>query len=368
MVAYRSQERAMDRKCPRVSLVVFPECDPSILFGVFDTLWAAGQFWDTFKGLPPGAPLFEPRLVAAEKGEIRMATGVSIVAQDGIADVPDTDIVFIPNVIIGSAQELRNLDRSLLAWIRKAYENGSHIYSACAGSLVLAEAGLLDDGEATTHWGYANLFRQEYPKVKLHPERILVQTGDQQRIVSGGGASSWQDLALFMVMKHAGPEEAMRLSKIFLYQWHRDGQLPYSCMMQNVTHQDRVIGEQQVWIAENYARPNLVTELVRRSGLPERTFNRRFKAATGFTPIAYVQALRVEEAKQMLETSDLSVEQVAREVGYDDNAYFRHLFRRLCGVTPADYRRKLQFPPSVKQAMGHGTIAAGDSSEAAQRI
>lgn len=341
----------MDRKRPRVSLVVFPECDPSIVFGVFDTLWAAGRFWDTLKGLPPGEPLFEPRLVAAEKGEIRMVTGISIVAQDGIADVPETDVVFIPNVMVNTSEDLRRLDRRLLAWIRTAYENGASIYSACAGSLALAETGLLDGCEATTHWGYSKLFRDEFPNVKLHPDRILVQTGDQQRIVSGGGASSWQDLALFMVMKHAGPEEAMRLSKIFLYQWHRDGQLPYACMLQNVTHSDRIISEQQIWIAEHYKQANLVTELVRRSGVPERTFNRRFKAATGYTPIAYVQALRIEEAKQMLETSDLPVEQVAREVGYDDNAYFRHLFRRLCGVTPADYRRKLQFPPAIKQAM-----------------
>lgn len=354
----------MDRKRPRVSLVVFPECDPSIIYGVFDTLWAAGRFWDTIKGLPPGEPLFEPRLVAAEKGEMRMITGVSIVAQDAIDDVAETDAVFVPNVMVSSAEDLRRLDRRLLAWIKKAYENGAAVYSACAGSLVLAEAGLLDGHGATTHWCYSKLFREEYPNVTLHPERILVQTGDQQRIVCGGGASSWQDLALFMVMKHVGPEEAMRLSKIFLYQWHRDGQLPYACMLQNVAHSDRVISEQQVWIAENYKQPNLVTELVKRSGLPERTFNRRFKAATGYTPIAYIQALRIEEAKQMLETSDLPVEQVAREIGYDDNAYFRHLFRRLCGVTPADYRRKLQFPPAIKQAMTRGATPADGYPEA----
>jgi transcriptional regulator GlxA family with amidase domain len=162
--------------------------------------------------------------------------------------------------------------------------------------------------------------------------------------VCSGGASSWQDLVLFLVTSHCGPQEAIRLSKLFLYQWHREGQLPYSRMMQNVAHDDAVIREQQVWIAENYARPNLVAEIVARSGMPESTFIRHFKAATGYTPIAYIQALQIEEAKQMLETGNASVEEVAAEVGYEDVGSFRRLFRRLTGVTPGDYRRKFQMP------------------------
>jgi transcriptional regulator GlxA family with amidase domain len=339
----------LKRRPLRVSLVVFPQADPSILYGVYDTLWAAGWFWDTLQGKPPGASIFEPHIVSAAAGPLRLVTGVSIVVQDSIDDVEKTDIVFVPNVIAKSGDDLRALDRRILAWIRRQYEAGADVYSACGGSLAIAEAGLLDGLDATTHWGYANLFRQEYPNVTLHPERVLVQTGRGHRIVSCGGASSWQDLVLYLVTKRVGSEEAIRLSKIFLYQWHHDGQLPYACMVQNVVHDDPLIRELQTWIAKNYHRNNLVAQLTRRSGLPERTFARRFKQATGYTPLAYIQALRIEEAKQLLETGGLAVDRVGREVGYEDTAHFRRLFVRLAGLTPAAYRRMFRIPRHVRR-------------------
>lgn len=337
----------MSRKPIHVSLVVFPECDPSILYGVFDTLWAAGRLWDSIKGLPPGQPLFEPRLVGAEPGPLQLCTGVSIIPQDIIAEIEHTDVVFVPNVMVNSPASLRSLDRGLLAWITRMHQKGAQLYAACGGSLVLAEAGLLDGQQATTHWSYAPLFRREYPQVALHEDRILVQTGPGHSVVCSGGASSWQDLALLLVAKYGGTEEAIRMSKLFLYQWHRDGQLPYASMIQNVNHGDAVILRSQAWIAQNYERADIVTELVRQSGLPKRTFDRRFRSATGYSPLAYVQALRVEEAKQLLETTMTPAESVGRQVGYEDSASFRRLFRRLAGMGPGDYRRKFQVPSFI---------------------
>jgi transcriptional regulator GlxA family with amidase domain len=343
--------RSPNSKPLHVSLVVFPECDPSIIYGVYDTLWAAGWLWDSLKGQQPTAKrLFEPRLVAAEAGPLQLCTGVSILPQDTIADVARTDIVFVPNVMVETATSLEALDRRLLDWIRRMHGQGAQLYAACGGSLVLAEAGLLDGGEATTHWSYAPLFRRLYPNVTLREERILVQGGPGHSIVCSGGASSWQDLALLLTARHAGTEEAIRISKLFLYQWHRDGQLPYASMMANVDHGDSVIERCQTWLAQNYERADIVAELVRRSGLPKRTFDRRFRAATGYSPLAYIQALRIEEAKQLLETGSAPVEAVAREVGYEDAASFRRLFRRLAGMTPGDYRRKLQPPSLVARA------------------
>ena len=334
----------MSKEPIHVSLVVFPECDPSIIYGVFDTLWAAGKLWNVCKGLPPGRALFEPRLVSAEPGPLKLVTGVSIIPQDTIADVARTDVVFVPNVMVDTPHSLRSLDRRLLDWIVRMHEKGAQLYAACGGSLVLAEAGLLDGHQATTHWSYAPLFRREFPNVALHEDRILVQCGEGHSMVCSGGASSWQDLALLLVSKYGGTEEAIRMSKIFLYQWHRDGQLPYASMIQNVDHGDAIIVRCQTWIAQNYERPDIVAELVSQSGLPKRTFDRRFRAATGYSPLAYIQALRVEEAKQALETSAVPVDAVGREVGYEDAASFRRLFRRLAGMPPGDYRRKFRMP------------------------
>ena len=295
-------ERPEPKKPVRVSLVVFPECDPSIIYGVYDTLWAAGWLWDFAKRRPDSCRLFEPRLVAAEPGPLRLVTQVSIIPHETIADVTETDIIFVPNVMAETAEGLNSLDRRMLAWIRRMHGQGAQIYAACGGSLVLAEAGLLDGQEATTHWGYAPLFRSLYPNVTLHAERILVQASPGHSIVCSGGASSWQDLALLLIARYGGTDEAIRISKLFLYQWHRDGQLPYASMMANVDHGDTIIERCQSWLAQNYERADIVGELVRQSGLSKRTFDRRFRTATGYSPLAYIQALRIEEAKQLLET------------------------------------------------------------------
>jgi transcriptional regulator GlxA family with amidase domain len=338
----------MFRERIRVGIPIFPECDPSIIYGVFDTLWAAGRAWDTVTGAVASEGLFEPRLVGVVEGPIKLVTGVSVLAQDTIDQVTQTDIVFVPNVMVGLTHGTRVLDRRLIDWIRRMHANGAQMFGTCGGALVLAEAGLLEGREATTHWVYEAVFRKFFPNVKLHMERVLVQNGPGNNLVCGGGASSWQDLALLLVAKYGGTEEAIRISKLFLYQWHRDGQLPFQSMVQNVGHGDGVILKCQEWVAQHYQRQEIITEMVRLSGLPKRSFDRRFRAATGYSPLAYVQTLRIEEAKQMLETSNIAVEQVGREVGYEDAASFRRLFRRLSGIGPSDYRRKFQ-PPSIVQ-------------------
>ena len=333
----------------RVSIVVFPECDPSVIYGVFDTLWASGRFLNSIHNRP-AEPLFEPRLVAASAEPLKLATGVTIVPQAGIDEVERTDVVFVPNVMLYTTACLRGLDRRLIAWIGRMHEAGAQIYATCGGSLVLAEAGLLSGGTATTHWSYVPLFRSNFPDVELQEDRILVQGGAGHSLVCGGGASSWQDLALYLIARNAGTDEAIRISKLFLYQWHREGQLPYASMIANVTHSDAAILRSQEWVARHYDHPDVVTGMAQRSGLPKRTFDRRFRVATGYSPLAYVQAMRIEEGKQMLETGEESVEEVAAQVGYEDTASFRRLFRRLVGMTPGDYRRKFQFPRGLLPA------------------
>jgi len=347
----------MPKPLLRVSIPVFPECDPSIIFGVFDTLWSAGRLWPVTQGLPEGPPLFAPRLVGRASGPITLVTGVDIVVQDAVAGVPSTDIVFVPNVMATSADDLRRLDPELLAWIARMYEAGAHVYAACGGALVLAEAGLLDGRETTTHWSYAPLLRKTYPSVTVREDRILVQTGPGHRIVCSGGASSWQDLSLLLVARHAGSDEAIRISKIFLYQWHRDGQLPYASLMRNTDHDDSVVSGLQTWLAESYRSHDVVGDLVRRSGLPKRTFDRRFRRATGLSPLEYVQALRVEDAKHRLESTHTPVDEIAAAVGYEDTRYFRRLFRRLTGMQPGAYRRKFQLPSTVAPALPERSAA-----------
>jgi transcriptional regulator GlxA family with amidase domain len=222
------------------------------------------------------------------------------------------------------------------------YAKGALIGSICTGAVVLAETGLLDGEPATSHWSVADLFRRYYPRVQLAADRILVPAGRDHRIVTGGGPSSWEDLSLYLIARFRSEAEAVRTAKIFLFGDRSEGQLPYMAMSKRRHHDDKIIADSQTWIAQNYEAPNPVTRMVQRSGLPERTFKRRFRAATGYTPVDYVQALRIEEAKQLLEATAQPTEEIGRQIGYEDPAFFRRLFKRRTGVTPGRYRQRYQ--------------------------
>jgi transcriptional regulator GlxA family with amidase domain len=209
----------------------------------------------------------------------------------------------------------------------------------CTGALVLAEAGLLDGRPATTHWSAAPIVERCYPRVRIDTGRLLAPA-DEGRIVTSGGAAAWEDLAVHLIARLAGAAEAVRVAKIFLFGDRTEGQLLYAGARKPRQHADGVVADAQAWIADHYVAANPVTRMVERSGLPERSFKRRFKAATGYTPIDYVQTLRIEEAKQALETSDRPTDAVACEVGYEDPTFFRRLFKRATGVTPARYRQR----------------------------
>lgn len=342
------------RQSARVSIVAFRECDPSIIYGIYDTLWTAGSVWRSNSNEPVSEVLFTPRIIGAEAGPLQLITGVTIVPQLTVDDVDETDIVIVPNVVVDTPDMLRGLDRRLLDWVRRMHAAGALICATCGGSLALAEAGMLDGHNATTHWLFVPLFRTQFPAVALLEERILVQSGPGHSIVCAGGASSWQDLTLFLIAKRAGTAEAIRISRLFLYQWHRDGQLPYASMAANIGHGDAVVEKCQEFAALNYPSGGVLAEMVRLSGLPKRSFDRRFRKATGYAPLEYVQWLRIEEAKQMLEADEGAIDDIAAEVGYADLASFRRLFKRLSGLTPGDYRRRFRLPDTVQTVLSDG--------------
>jgi transcriptional regulator GlxA family with amidase domain len=197
------------------------------------------------------------------------------------------------------------------------------------------------------------MFRDHYPNVKLKVESILNFGGEQDRIVTAGSVSSWQELAMYLITRLCGPSEALRTAKVHLLADHSDGQLPFAVMTPRVQQVDAVIGGCQLWIAENYACSNPVARMTSRTDPNPRTFARRFRRATGHQPMDYVHAIRVEEAKQLLETDASSVEEIGHMVGYEDPSSFRRLFKRTAGLTPAVYRRKFAgiVASGLKEAM-----------------
>ncbi len=285
-------------------------------------------------------PRFLPELVGLSHDPVTTGTGVRLVPDCTFAERPVADIIVVPTVLIASGRQFGRENPAMINWVRQANDAGSHIISVCTGTFVLAEAGLLDDRDATTHWAFVNLLRSEYPRTRIHAERVLVSATEDGRIVTSGGAASWMDLVLYVVGKFAGPEDAMRLAKIQMYDWHHNGQNPYSRLTTRPQTGDKQIQVCQEWLADHYRDADPVVEMIRQSGLSRRTFGRRFQTATGHAPLDYVQRVRIEEAKQLLETEGHSVEQIAAQVGYSDAVSFRRLFKRMVGETPAAYRRR----------------------------
>ncbi len=186
------------------------------------------------------------------------------------------------------------------------------------------------------------MIRSHFPEVVLLEDRIFVPADEEYQIITTGGMSSWVELTLYLIKRYFGYQEAARIAKIFLLGDRSDGQLPFAAMPRPKEHQDAVVEECQVWIAQHYEVRTPVAKMIELSGLTKRTFMRRFIRATGFKPVDYVQYLRIEEAKQLLETTQTAIEEVSAEVGYEDPSYFRRLFKKKAGVSPAKYRTMYQ--------------------------
>lgn len=329
-------EPQQDRS-PKVSILVLPESTPVALYGLYEVFASVGRTWEELTGEPSDAPRLAPRLVARSLEPIQSALGFAI-TPNGVLD--DADVVIVTDIAIPGTADLPAIWDRELDWLRERHAAGAILCSVCTGTTVLAEAGLLDGIEATTHWSTVDFMRTRYPGVRMAPQKILVADGPGDQIVTAGGATAWEELALYLVARIASPAEAIRIAKIFLLGDHSEGQLPFAGAKKPRRHDDGVVAGIQTWIADNYHLPNPVARMVERSGLSERTFIRRFRAATGYAPIEYVQTLRIEEAKHLLETTRTPVEMIAVEAGYEDPNFFRRLFKRRVGITPARYRQR----------------------------
>jgi len=307
---------------------------------MYDLFRSAGRDWQLVVDGRAGAALLAPYIVAARREPFLAGNEVTIAPHGALDDEPVPDVVCVPELMVHPEESVRGRYGAETRWLRHCHDQGATIAAACSGAVLLAEAGLLEGQDATTHWAFCQTLRREYPGVRVHPQRALVVSGEGQRLVMAGGGTSWLDLALYLMARLTDIETAMQVAKLNLIDWHEAGQQPFARLARARQVDDATIARCQAWIAEHYARPAPVASLVRLSGLPERSFKRRFEQATGMAPLEYVHTLRLEEAKQMLEAGDQPVEAIANEVGYEDTGFFSRLFRRSVGLTPAQYRRR----------------------------
>lgn len=325
---------------PVIVLLAAPTSSAAVLFGIYDVLYSVGAVYLDMVLGEPGTEKLDVRIVSADGKPFRCPGNVLVEPHASIADIETCDAVIVCDMYSPIHTVARQDYAAFVPWLKRLHEQGILISSVCSGALLLAEAGLLDGKEVASHWAYSELFAHEYPKSTLRRDSILCLTHESDGIVTAGGVTSWQELVLHLISKFCGPQVARQTAKVFLLTGHERGQLPFAAMNQRKAAFDAVIAECQQWIAQHYNEQNPVQRMTELSALNARTFARRFKAATGRSPMDYVLELRVEEAKQILETSEVPVDDVSSQVGYLDPAAFRRIFRKISGVTPQEYRRR----------------------------
>jgi transcriptional regulator GlxA family with amidase domain len=332
-----------DPKTVRVCLVAIPEVMASTLMGLYDVLSSFNLLGTYGVGLA-GRAQFKAEIVATTVGALPTASGVPVEAKRSIEQIDSADVIIIPSILVQGGEWQQGRYPTLVKWLTEMHAAGAQLCSACSGVLLLAETGLLDGKDATMHWMYAQTFRRNFPNVRLRPDRALVAAGKDQEFLMSGTSTSWHDLILYLIAQHAGPTAAHAVAKLFAFQWHADGLSPYIVFEPMTDHGDAAIQKAQSWLARHFSVANPIEQAGRISGISVRSFKRRFKSATGHAPIDYVQRLRVEEAKRRLERTRAPVDEISWNVGYEDPAFFRRLFKRITGVTAGAYRRKFHIP------------------------
>ncbi len=281
-------------------------------------------------------PLFNVQLVGLAP-EVRVTDGLFSIHTDAVlANARKPDLIIIP-AVSGNLDTAIRLNREFVPWIVDHYKGGSEVASLCLGAFLLAETGLLNGKSCSTHWLFANEFRNRFPEVELMDEKIVT---DQSGIYSSGGANSYWNLLLYLVEKYTNRELAILASKFFVLDIDKSSQSPFSIFKGQKVHNDADIVRVQEYIESNYQDKITVDELCEKFGIARRTFERRFKKATNNTVLEYWQRVKIEAAKRQLEMSRKTVGEVMYEVRYNDTKAFRDIFKKVTSMSPVDYRNK----------------------------
>lgn len=288
-------------------------------------------------------PVFNVKLVGITK-DIQLDDGLYSIHVDATLDdatldeEKQTDIIIIPPMS-GNMESGIAANKEYIPWIKKQYKLGAEVASLCVGAFLLAETGLLKGEECSTHWQTADEFRKRFPDVQLVDYRIVT---DHKGLYTSGGSNSYWNLLVYLVEKYVDHEMALRTSKYFEVEMNRNHQSQFLIFEGNKCHEDELIKEVQVYMENNYQQKITIDELSYSVNLTSKTFQRRFKKATHYTVLEYLQKVRVEVAKQRLESDRYTVNEAMFETGYLDSKAFRNVFKKNTGLTPLEYRQRFR--------------------------
>jgi len=281
-------------------------------------------------------PLFNVQLVGATK-EVKLNDGKYSVRPDKLLkDIRKTDLVFIP-ALFGDMGAAVKANKALVPWIVNQYKKGAEVASLCVGAFLLGATGLLSGKKCSTHWGFTNEFREMYPDVDVQDGSIVTE---EKGIYSSGGANSYWNLLLHLVEKYTDRETAILTSKYFAIDIDRSSQSAFAMFKGQKEHTDEAVRLAQDHIEKNIEEKISVDGLADMVAVGRRSFERRFRQATGNSVLEYIQRIKIEAAKRSFETSRKNINEVMYHVGYTDTKAFRTIFKKITGLTPIEYRNK----------------------------
>ncbi len=307
----------------------------SVLSGALDLFSFTGVSWQRFLDLEV-QPRFRVQIASLGGVDIRASNRLIIQAHCDISEVASCDLLLIPTIGDSIDKVLRQ-NAPLLPHLHRLAATQADIASNCSGAFLLAAAGLLDGKIATTHWGYADKFKADYPQVNLQENQFVTQSGN---IFCAAGGSAFYDLALLLIERYCGREVSTQVAKTQIIDSKRGSQNSYTNVTLHKPHSDTLIKQVQEFIENNFERPLQVSELAAMINVTPRTLNRRFQSCVAMRPIEYIQAVRIEQAKRLLESGEVTIKSLAYQVGYSDISSFTRLFKRATELTPKEYRDK----------------------------
>ena len=321
---------------PRVTFVLYEHCLSSTITALIDTFSICNSLCDDtkMKESQTSSLLFDMKMAAVAKKPVLTNGGVLIQPDATFESVKNSDLIIIPPRLFAEPPNDTEIS-SIIPWLKENYQKGVRIGTLCTGSFVLALTGLLDKKIATTSWLFAKKFQHRFPKVILKPERSLTEDNG---LICSGGITTMYNLALYVIEIFGSVDLSHKCAKILLVDYNRKSQRPYMSATFRKNHGDKQILNGQHWFENNYANQFSIDDVANFVGLSPRHFKRRFYKATGENPLRYLQQIRLEIAKTMLETSLKNIETITNQVGYEDSRTFRRLFKKYTSLSPREYR------------------------------
>jgi len=318
-----------------ITILLLDQTFSSTAIGPMEVFRHAGSLWNILTGARP-APPFRVTTASADGRAVNCDGGIRIQPNAALKDIRNPDLIFVPTTGLG-IDDVVERNAAVVPWLKRMHKREVAIASVCSGVGLVAATGLLDGKRATTHWGLADRFREKYPRVKWMPELMVTEDSG---FYCGGGVNASLDLSLYLVDKFCGHEIAMQIAKALLIEMPRPWQSGFALVPLKTDHNDDNISSAQEWLHKNFRKTFALEDPARRVGMSVRNFVRRFKQATGDSPLTYLQKLRIAAAKRMLENDHRSMQEISDAVGYQDVAFFRSLFQRHTGVSPSAYRER----------------------------